>query len=94
MSDTPETASTDASKSKTDNTASVPDFENQLAALEDIVAEMEKGEMTLEESLRAYERGIKLTRDCQAALDSAQQRINVLTEKNGLLSEEPFHGES
>lgn len=72
----------------------LPDFEKQLAALEEIVAEMEKGEMTLEESLQAYERGIKLTRECQAALDSAQQRIDVLTEKSGTLIEEPFDSES
>lgn len=68
----------------------LPDFEKQLSELEKIVAGMERGEMTLEESLQAYERGIKLTRECQSALDSAQQRIDVLTEKNGLMVEEPF----
>ena len=66
------------------------DFENQLAELEEIVAQMETGEMTLEDSLKAYERGIKLTRECQSALDSAQQRINILMERNGTLTEEPF----
>ena len=72
----------------------VPNFEKQLSELEKIVADMEKGEMTLEESLQAYERGVKLTRECQAALDSAQQRISILTEKNGLMTEEPFDSES
>lgn len=66
------------------------DFENQLAQLEQIVADMEKGDMTLEASLKAYEKGIKLTRECQLALDSAQQRIDILVEKNGLTVEKPF----
>lgn len=72
----------------------IPDFERKLEALEKIVAEMERGEMSLEESLQAYERGVKLTHECQNALDSAQQRIKVLTEKNGALSEEPFNEDS
>jgi len=66
------------------------DFEKQLNELEKIVAEMERGDMTLEESLAAYERGIKLTRECQSALDTAQQRITQLTEKNGTFTEEPL----
>jgi len=66
------------------------DFEKQLAQLEKIVAEMEKGDMSLEASLNAYEEGVKLTRECQTALDSAQQRINILVEKNGMMVEEPF----
>lgn len=72
----------------------LPDFEKQLSELEKIVADMERGEMTLEESLQAYERGVQLTRECQTALDSAQQRIDVLTEKNGIQVEEPFDHES
>jgi len=78
----------------TKKTSKLPDFEKQLSELEKIVADMERGEMTLEESLQAYERGVKLTRECQAALDSAQQRIDVLTEKNGMTVEEPFDSES
>ena len=74
----------------TDKKTQEPDFEQQLAQLEQIVAAMEKGDMSLEESLKAYEQGIKLTRECQSALDSAQQRINILIEKNGLTVEEPF----
>ena len=68
------------------------DFENQLAELEKIVTAMEQGDMTLEESLQAYEKGVKLTRECQIVLDSAQQRIAILSEKNGLSVEEPFDG--
>ena len=80
-------------KPKAENgSSSSADFENQLAELEKIVTAMEQGEMTLEESLQAYEKGVKLTRECQMALDSAQQRIDILSEKNGLSVEEPFDG--
>ncbi len=66
------------------------DFEQHLAELEQIVAEMERGEMTLERSLCAYEAGIALTRKCQAALDAAQQRIAVLTEGAGVSGAPPL----
>ena len=65
-------------------------FEKQLKELEEVVANMEAGELTLEESLKAYEKGIRLTRECQAALDDAQQRIDILVERDGKLTEEPF----
>ena len=69
-------------------------FEQQLKELEDIVASMEKGDLTLEESLKAYEKGIRLTRECQTALDDAQQRIEILVEREGKLVEEPFENNS
>ena len=69
-------------------------FEQQLKELEDIVASMEKGDLTLEESLKAYEKGIRLTRECQTALDDAQQRIDILVEHEGKLVEEPFEEDS
>lgn len=67
-------------------------FEKQLKELEEVVANMEAGELTLEESLKAYEKGIRLTRECQTALDDAQQRIDILVERDGKLTEEPFEG--
>ena len=67
-------------------------FEKQLKELEEVVANMEAGELTLEESLKAYEKGIRLTRECQASLDDAQQRIDILVERDGKLTEEPFEG--
>lgn len=69
-------------------------FEAQLAALEDLVARMEKGDLSLEDSLKAYEKGIQLTRECQTALDNAQQRIDMLVERDGKLLEEPFEKDS
>lgn len=69
-------------------------FEQQLSELEQIVADMEKGDLSLEESLKAYEKGIQLTRECQVALDKAQQRIDILVEREGKLVEEPFENNS
>ncbi|MBC6428769.1 MAG: exodeoxyribonuclease VII small subunit [Cellvibrionales bacterium] len=74
--------------------ASPLEFEKHLAELEQIVAAMERGDMSLEESLQAYERGVALTRQCQAALDSAQQRIEVLATKGAPAADsEPQAGE-
>ena len=51
---------------------------------------MEEGELSLEDSLASYERGIRLGRLCQQALDEAEQRIQVLVEKDGASELEPF----
>ena len=57
----------------------VPDnFEQALAELEKIVASMEAGDMSLEASLSAYERGVALARICQAQLQAAEQQVRVL----------------
>ncbi|MCY3623342.1 MAG: exodeoxyribonuclease VII small subunit [Gammaproteobacteria bacterium] len=57
------------------------DFEAALAELEELVGRMEAGSLSLEESLAAFERGIKLTRECQSALRSAELRIKALTQE-------------
>ena len=59
------------------------DFEGSLEELEQLVERMEDGELSLEDSLTHYERGIRLSRLCQQALDEAEQRIQVLAEKDG-----------
>tara|TARA_B100000767_G_C19553727_1_gene446034 strand:- start:56 stop:310 length:255 start_codon:yes stop_codon:yes gene_type:complete len=61
------------------------DFEKALAELETLVTTMEKGDMSLEESLKAFETGIKLTRDCQARLSDAEQKVEILIEQQGEL---------
>ena len=66
------------------------DFEAALGDLEQIVEQLEQGDLTLEESLRAYERGVKLGRACQQALDAAEQRIQVLAGADGEAALEPF----
>jgi exodeoxyribonuclease VII small subunit len=56
-----------------------PDFEAALAELEAIVQRLEQGELSLEESLRQFERGVALTRSCQKALQQAEAKIRVLS---------------
>ncbi|MCH2356742.1 MAG: exodeoxyribonuclease VII small subunit [Pseudomonadales bacterium] len=59
------------------------DFEQALEDLEALVSSMEDGELSLEDSLQAFEKGIKLTRKCQAALKQAEQKVQVLINENG-----------
>ncbi len=56
----------------------VPQFETALAELEQLVARMESGELSLEQSLAAFEQGVKLSHDCQQALTEAQQKVAML----------------
>ena len=68
-------------------------FENTLEELEKLVEQMEQGDISLEESLKAFERGIKLTRTCPQALQEAEQKVQLLLEKNGQQTLEPFTDE-
>lgn len=70
-----------------------PAFEESLAELEQLVGRLEQGEISLEESLAAFERGVVLTRTCQKALQEAEQKVQILIEKNGSQSLEPFADE-
>lgn len=54
------------------------DFEQSLARLEELVTAMEEGNLSLEESLQAFETGVRLTRQCQNALQEAEQKVQVL----------------
>jgi exodeoxyribonuclease VII small subunit len=54
-------------------------FEESVAKLEDIVKQLEKGDLTLEESLKQFENGIGLARHCQNVLNQAEQKIELLT---------------
>ncbi len=65
-------------------------FEKSLGDLESLVQKMESGDLSLEESLKAFEKGVKLTRDCQQALAKAEQKIQLLLEENGELKSQPF----
>lgn len=64
----------------------VEQFEASLKELEAVVARMEHGDQALEESLRDFERGVQLTRLCQSMLNSAQQRVDLLTSEGKLES--------
>jgi exodeoxyribonuclease VII small subunit len=55
-----------------------PDLEKSLAALETIVQQLEDGDIPLEDALKQFEKGVKLSRDCQTALRAAEQRVKIL----------------
>jgi exodeoxyribonuclease VII small subunit len=61
------------------------DFEQALDQLENLVEAMEGGDLSLEDSLKAFEQGIKLSRECQTALSTAEQKVQLLIEENGQL---------
>jgi exodeoxyribonuclease VII small subunit len=73
-----------------DAAKSPPSFEQALAELESLVDTLERGELTLDESLAAFERGVGLTRACQKALDEAEQKVQILTGKTADEALEPF----
>ncbi len=67
-------------------------FESSLAKLEEIVTQLEDGEMSLEKSLKLFEDGVKLSRECQERLDQAERRIEILLkDKNGNPTLEPLN---
>jgi exodeoxyribonuclease VII small subunit len=69
-------------------------FEQSLAELESLVERMESGDMSLEDSLKAFEQGIKYSRDCQNALSKAEQKVQLLLQKNGQMEAQPFASNS
>ena len=69
------------------------DFEQSLADLQALVERLENGELSLEDSLAAFEQGIALTRDCQGALAQAEQKVQILLERDGELAAQPFAAE-
>lgn len=66
------------------------DFERALQELEELVARMERGDLSLEESLTSFERGIKLTRTCQQALRTAEQTVEILLGQDEKTAVVPF----
>ncbi len=72
--------------------SAVADFERSLDELESLVQKMERGEMSLDESLQAYERGMNLYRSCQGALEQAEQRVRLLSDPLDPTSAVPFDG--
>lgn len=67
-----------------------PQFETNLKELEKIVTSLEKGDISLEESLQAFAQGMALAQSCQQALTEAEQQIQILMEKNGQLMPLPY----
>lgn len=58
-------------------------FEEKLRELEQLVTRMEDGNLGLEESLEAFENGVKLVKECQQALEAAEQKVKLLTSAEG-----------
>jgi exodeoxyribonuclease VII small subunit len=68
-----------------------PDFERSLAELEELVERLEQGDLPLDEALSTFERGVALTRECQGALQAAQQRVEILLRRGAAEpAPEPF----
>jgi len=70
-----------------------PDFEQSLETLDALVSTLEKGELSLEESLKAFESGIKLTRECQQQLAQAEQKVKLLVGEGDNLALTDFEQE-
>ncbi len=69
----------------------MPSFEESLKRLETVVDQLEKGELTLEESLKLFEEGVNLTANCKKELDAAEGKVQMLVkQRDGSLRAEPF----
>jgi exodeoxyribonuclease VII small subunit len=66
-------------------------FETSLARLDEIVQELEKGELPLEQSLKLFEEGVKLARICSVRLEEAERKVDILLkDKAGIITRKPF----
>ena len=65
-------------------------FEEALSELESLVDTMEQGDLSLEDSLKSFERGVELTRTCQQALKEAEQKVQTLSANTPDADLEPF----
>ncbi|MCX8075381.1 MAG: exodeoxyribonuclease VII small subunit [Clostridia bacterium] len=69
-------------------------FEQSLSELEAVAYELEKGDLSLEKAIEKFERGIKLSKECNEKLEQAERKINILVEgENGEVKEENFISE-
>jgi exodeoxyribonuclease VII small subunit len=70
------------------------DFEKSIAELEALVERMESGDLSLEQSLKDFERGVALTRTCQKALSDAEQKVKILLSRDGEAALQAFEAGS
>ena len=75
-------------------TPNVKGLEQSLKALEALVERLESGDLPLEEALKEFEQGVKLTRACQAILKDAEQKVEILLKKTESAEAEPFEPEA
>jgi len=70
----------DKNKTPSETNEAAPSFESAMIELEELVTKIETGNLSLEESLKEFENGIKLSRICQSALKDAEQRVKILSD--------------
>lgn len=75
-------------------TTKQPDLEKSLSDITALIEKMEHGELTLEQSLAEFEKGITLIKHCQQVLNEAEQRVTILIEKNGQANLSPYSKET
>lgn len=68
-------------------------FEEEMTKLEAIVTELEKGDLSLDDSVKKFEEGINISKECNKMLETAEKKISILLEKDGELEEESFVNE-
>ncbi|MEI3395305.1 MAG: exodeoxyribonuclease VII small subunit [Clostridia bacterium] len=68
-------------------------FEENMEKLEEIVTELEKGDLNLDSSISKFEEGIKISKECNKILEEAEKKITILLQKDGNLEEENFTAE-
>jgi exodeoxyribonuclease VII small subunit len=68
----------------------LPDFEKSLEELETLVGQLESGDLSLDDSLKQFKRGVELTRHCQEVLEKAQQTVEKLVDPDDESSAVPF----
>ena len=73
-----------------DKKETLPNFEKSLEVLENLVEQLESGDLSLDDSLKQFKRGVELTRHCQGVLDQAQQVVEKLMDSTDEQSAEPF----
>ncbi|WP_428099961.1 exodeoxyribonuclease VII small subunit [Candidatus Rariloculus sp.] len=74
----------------TEKTGKLSQLEQSLEQLEAVVANLESGELSLEQALKEFERGVKLTRQCQTTLKEAEQKVELLLKSGADAEPEPF----
>jgi exodeoxyribonuclease VII small subunit len=79
---------------KTRNEAAAPDYELALSELEKLIAQLERGDLPLAESLALFEQGVALTRSCHTALAQAQQRVEILLKEGEAERLRPFDADA
>ena len=68
-------------------------FEDEMVKLETIVTELEKGDLSLDDSVKKFEEGINISKECNKMLETAEKKISILLEKDGEITEESFISE-